>query len=85
MYGLTLYNIQTNNLKLIGQSQKVQIDNDLKHNAKATQAILHGQKWDNLQRPNQSLSKPNRAAFRVTDERDKTESLRIILIFLTPS
>ncbi len=46
--------IQPNAAKLIGQRFIVQMDNDPKHTAKATQEFLKVKKWNILQWPSQS-------------------------------
>uniref|UniRef100_A0A673YSH1 Tc1-like transposase DDE domain-containing protein n=1 Tax=Salmo trutta TaxID=8032 RepID=A0A673YSH1_SALTR len=46
--------IQPNTSKLIGRRFTVQMDNDLKHTAKATQYFFKAKKWNVLQWPSQS-------------------------------
>ena len=46
--------IQPNATKLIGHRFTVQVDNDPKHTAKATQDFLKAKKWNILQWPSQS-------------------------------
>ena len=45
--------IQPNSTKLIGRHFTVQMDNDPKHTAKATQAFFKAKKWNILQWPSQ--------------------------------
>ena len=54
-YGAILSaHIQPNATKLIGCRFTVQVDNDPKHPAKATQAFMKAKKWNILQWPSQS-------------------------------
>uniref|UniRef100_A0A8C6NVL2 Transposase Tc1-like domain-containing protein n=1 Tax=Nothobranchius furzeri TaxID=105023 RepID=A0A8C6NVL2_NOTFU len=58
--------IQPNASELIGRRFTVQMDNDLKHTAKATKEFLKGKKWTVLQWPSQSPDlNPTECAFHL--------------------
>ncbi len=66
--------IQPNATKLIGCSFTMQMDNDPKHTAKATQDLLKAKKWNILQWPSQSPDlNPIEHAFQLLKTRLKAE------------
>ena len=66
--------IQPNATKLIGRRFTVQVDNDPKHTAKATQDFLKAKKWNILQWPSQSPDlNPIEHAFHLLKTRLKAE------------
>ncbi|KAG2458785.1 TCB1 transposase, partial [Polypterus senegalus] len=66
--------IQLNAVKLIGWCFMIQMDNDPKHTAKATQEFIKAKKWKNLEWPSQSPDlNPIELAFHLLKTKLRTE------------